>query len=268
MDLLGPFEFGQLPGPDLLLTSRPHLRIIPGKMSGEPHLAGSRITTQVAAALYEHIPDAGRIAGLYAGVDVRMFAEAIEFEHSLAADASAAGPDLPRANPGGTRTVDGRHPAGPLAQYRSTAARTRESVIEELAPPAGWILPVRERGRFGWGGILRCWGLAYDRGYSVPVSRRELVLGTLREAIKAAAVANKATSIALVGSVARGDDGPESDVDFLATFESGSSLFDLTRLQATLEGLLGGEVDVVSASGLKPNEYEGHRAMLVEAIAL
>lgn len=54
-------------------------------MSGEPHLAGSRITTQVAAALHEHIPDVGRIAGLYAGVDVRMFEEAIEFEHSLAA---------------------------------------------------------------------------------------------------------------------------------------------------------------------------------------
>lgn len=60
-------------------------RIVPGKMSGEPHLAGSRITTQVAAALHEHIPDAGRIAGLYAGLDVRMFEEAIEFEHSLAA---------------------------------------------------------------------------------------------------------------------------------------------------------------------------------------
>ncbi len=84
LDLLGPFELGQLRGPDLL-RPRPHLRIIPGKMSGDPHLAGSRITTQVAAALYEHIPDADRIAGLYAGVDARMFEEAIEFEHSLAA---------------------------------------------------------------------------------------------------------------------------------------------------------------------------------------
>ncbi len=84
LDLLGPFEFGQLRGPDLL-RPRPRLRIVPGKMSGEPHLAGSRITTQVAAALYEHIPDVGRIAGLYAGVDSGMFEEAIEFEHSLAA---------------------------------------------------------------------------------------------------------------------------------------------------------------------------------------
>ena len=84
MDLLGPFEFSQLRGPDLR-RPRPRLRIIPGKMSGEPQLAGSRITTQVAAALYAHIPDVGRIADLYAGVDAGMFEEAIEFERSLAA---------------------------------------------------------------------------------------------------------------------------------------------------------------------------------------
>ena len=84
LDLLGPFEFSQLRGPDLR-RPRPRLRIIPGKISGEPHLAGSRITTQVATALYEHIPDVGRVAGLYAGVDVGMFEQAIEFERSLAA---------------------------------------------------------------------------------------------------------------------------------------------------------------------------------------
>lgn len=100
------------------------------------------------------------------------------------------------------------------------------------------------------------------------MTRRELVLGTHREAIKATAAANKATSIALVGSVARGDDGPDSDVDFLATFEKGSSLFDLARLRGALEGLLAAEVDVVSVGGLKPDEYEGHRAMLAEAITL
>lgn len=84
LDLLGPFECGQQRGPDLL-RPRPRLRIIPGKMSGEPHLAGSRITTQVAAALYERIPDAQRIAALYGDLDAGWFEEAIEFEHSLAA---------------------------------------------------------------------------------------------------------------------------------------------------------------------------------------
>ena len=84
LDLLGPFECGHQRGPDLL-RPRPRLRIIPGKMSGEPHLAGSRITTQVAAALYERIPDATRIAALYGDLDAGGFEEAIELEHSLAA---------------------------------------------------------------------------------------------------------------------------------------------------------------------------------------
>ena len=100
------------------------------------------------------------------------------------------------------------------------------------------------------------------------MTRRDLILGAHRDAIVATAAANKATEIALVGSVARGDDGPDSDVDFLATFEEGSCLFDLARLQGALERLLGSEVDVVSVGGLKPDRYEGHRAMLAESIPL
>ena len=84
LDLLGPFAVGQLQGPDLL-RPRPSLRIVPGKLSGEPHLAGSRITTQAAAALYEHIPDVAQIADLYEGFDSDIFEQAIQFERSLAA---------------------------------------------------------------------------------------------------------------------------------------------------------------------------------------
>lgn len=84
LDLLGPFEYGERQGPDLI-RPRPNLRIIPGKVSGEPHLADSRITTQVAAALYENIPDVGKVSDLYPGVNAQSFREAIEFEHSLAA---------------------------------------------------------------------------------------------------------------------------------------------------------------------------------------
>ena len=100
------------------------------------------------------------------------------------------------------------------------------------------------------------------------MTRRDLVLGEHREAIVAAAAANKATSIALVGSVARGDDGPDSDYDFLATFANGASLFDLGALQIALEEMLSAEVDVISVGGLKPDKREGHRAMLAEAIPL
>ena len=84
LDLLGPFECDGQRGPDLL-RPRPNLRIIPGRVSGEPHLAGSRITTQVAAALYRNITDVEKIAALYPGFGARIFEEAIEFEYSLAA---------------------------------------------------------------------------------------------------------------------------------------------------------------------------------------
>ena len=83
-DLLGPFDCDEQLGPSLI-SPRPNLRIIPGKVSGEPHLAGSRITTQVAAALYEDIRNIERVSELYPGFDACAFEEAIEFESSLAA---------------------------------------------------------------------------------------------------------------------------------------------------------------------------------------
>ena len=84
LDLLGPFECDGQQGPDLL-RPRPNLRIIPARVSGDPHLAGSRITTQVAAALHRNMADLDKIAALYPGFDARIFEEAIEFEYSLAA---------------------------------------------------------------------------------------------------------------------------------------------------------------------------------------
>ena len=96
------------------------------------------------------------------------------------------------------------------------------------------------------------------------MTRRDLILGEHREAIRAAAAANKASSIALVGSVARGTDTADSDCDFLATFEAGASLFDQAGLRLDLEELLGGDVDVISTGGLKPK----HADMLAEAINL
>ena len=68
----------------------------------------------------------------------------------------------------------------------------------------------------------------------------------------------------MFGSVARGDDRPDSDIDFLADFERGSSLFDLLHLTRELEDLLDRPVDVVSTGGLK----ERDRHILDEAIDL
>ncbi len=99
------------------------------------------------------------------------------------------------------------------------------------------------------------------------MSRRDDVLIKHREAIRQAAARRKADSIALVGSVARGDDSDDSDdsdYDFLAHFAKGASLFDLAGLQLDLQELLGRDVDVISVGGLKGK----HRSMLDDAITL
>jgi predicted nucleotidyltransferase len=73
----------------------------------------------------------------------------------------------------------------------------------------------------------------------------------LRSAILAAAASSGARDVRLFGSVARGEEGDESDVDVVVTLEPGRSLFDLVRLEAQLERLLGRRVDVVTEAGLR-----------------
>lgn len=75
-----------------------------------------------------------------------------------------------------------------------------------------------------------------------------------REAIQQIAKRHGAVSIAVFGSVARGEEQPDSDTDFLVAFEQGASLLNLVRIQDDLEGLLGHSVDVVSAGGLKARD--------------
>jgi hypothetical protein len=61
-----------------------------------------------------------------------------------------------------------------------------------------------------------------------------------------------AHNVRVFGSMARGEQRPGSDVDFLVDFEPGRSLLDLTGLWIDLEGALGCKVDVVSSRGLRP----------------
>jgi predicted nucleotidyltransferase len=55
----------------------------------------------------------------------------------------------------------------------------------------------------------------------------------------------------MFGSAARGDEGQESDIDFIVSLEPGRTLLDLTRLETRLEQLLGRRVDVVTEDSLR-----------------
>ena len=59
-------------------------------------------------------------------------------------------------------------------------------------------------------------------------------------------------SISVFGSVARGDEGSESDIDLLVDPDPGCSLLDLISLKHDIEDLTGRNVDIVSKRGLSP----------------
>ena len=84
-------------------------------------------------------------------------------------------------------------------------------------------------------------------------ARRELIEAK-RDEITATVRRHRGRSVAVFGSVARGDETNASDIDFLVEFEPGSSLFDLLHLQDELRSLLGSDVDVVSKGALKPRD--------------
>ncbi len=59
-----------------------------------------------------------------------------------------------------------------------------------------------------------------------------------------------ASNVRIFGSVARGEDGPDSDVDFLVVLEKGRSLLDHAGLQVALGKLLGLEVHITTEGSL------------------
>jgi hypothetical protein len=72
-------------------------------------------------------------------------------------------------------------------------------------------------------------------------------------------------SIALFGSVARGEAGPRSDVDLLVDVDDDVTLFGLSRLKHPLEDLLGMPVDLVTSDALRPRYRERIMAEAIRA---
>ena len=82
LGLTAPFDTAGMSGPDLL-RPRPHLRIVPSKVAGEPHIEHSRLTTQTIAALASRGYTAAQIAGMYDEPEA-VVDEAIDLEQQLA----------------------------------------------------------------------------------------------------------------------------------------------------------------------------------------
>ena len=93
---------------------------------------------------------------------------------------------------------------------------------------------------------------------------REL-LEAHRDEIKGIVARHHGRSVAVFGSVARGDETPGSDIDLLVELEPGTRPFAILALGADLEDAIGVKVDVGTPDSLR----ERLRAeVLAEAIPL
>lgn len=82
-----------------------------------------------------------------------------------------------------------------------------------------------------------------------PLGRR---LRQHRRALLEAADHAGASNLRVFGSVARGEDGPNSDVDLLVDLPEQTSLFAVLSLEGALERILNVKVDLAPVTSLKP----------------
>jgi hypothetical protein len=73
-----------------------------------------------------------------------------------------------------------------------------------------------------------------------------------RDELLALASRHRATRVRIFGSVLRGEDHTDSDIDLLVEFAPDASLLDLVGLQQDAESLLGRRVDIVTPGGVSP----------------
>lgn len=82
--------------------------------------------------------------------------------------------------------------------------------------------------------------------------RPSQLLGLLRDRVLAAVEAVGGSDVRVVGSVARGEDEPGSDLDLLVTFPPEADIITLLTLQEELSDALTIPVDLVSAGSSGP----------------
>ncbi len=105
---------------------------------------------------------------------------------------------------------------------------------------------------------------ATPRPQPVEGARLRALVETRKDDIEALAHRYGISNVRLFGSVARGDSGPASDIDFLVDLPRNATLFDLAGFRRELKAMLGVDVDVVSSRALLPRD----RDVLEEAITL
>lgn len=126
-----------------------------------------------------------------------------------------------------------------ISAYESGHRQPALSTLVALIDAAGFELDV----------LLRPASSRLD-GLTGPLGQR---VRRNRHALTVAATAHGVTNLRVFGSVARGHDGPNSDVDLLVDLPPTMSLVGLGKIQDELESILGARVDLVPEGDLKPD---------------
>ena len=165
--------------------------------------------------------------------------------------------------------------AGDLLREARTRAGLTQTGLAERAGLRQSIISVYESGR-RQPSLPTLAAMVDATGYTldVRVKRRPSPLNRLsgplgrrlrqrRAALLALAAERGVRIIGVFGSVARGEDRPDSDIDLLIELPASMGLLGLGRLQQAVEELLEASVDVVPETDLKPDVRPNVEADLV-----
>lgn len=86
-----------------------------------------------------------------------------------------------------------------------------------------------------------------------------------RDAIRSIALSHRVTNVRVFGSVVRGDDTEESDLDILVEPTAETTMMDIGAIQLELNELLGITVDVLTPRAI-PDHFRA--VVLSEAVAV
>ncbi len=161
---------------------------------------------------------------------------------------------------------DARRRCGLTQAELARRAGVTQSVISAYESGAGQpSLPTLTR-------LVAATGLELAVGLRKPAPARARLTGPLgrrvvvhRRALMGAASSRGASNLRVFGSVARGEETADSDVDLLVDLAPGTGLLGLAALERDMSEILEAKVDVIPASDIKPGIA---RQVLNEAVPL
>ena len=103
-----------------------------------------------------------------------------------------------------------------------------------------------------------------DVRLGLPDTRLGRQLRQRRAAVLATASRHGASNVRVFGSVARGEDTSESDIDLLVDLAPGTGLFSLGTLEREISEVLGTHVDVAPSDSLRPKVRAEAEAEAIE----